>query len=179
MRKSELMLSEVDEPLLREAEERLTANGLTLTTLAGDDTEDNRRKLWELYVLTDRDVPHDSHQDEPFEQFNELLDREECLRDCLVIARDGELFAGFTILGHDTTGEAFTWMTGVHPEYRNRGIALGVKAACVRLARDQGYHVMRTFNHVNNPAMLAVNTRMGYRPLPEGIQFVKTLRGAA
>jgi hypothetical protein len=34
---------------------------------------------------------------------------------------------------------------------------------------------MQTFNHVNNPAMLAVNTRLGYRPLPESIIFRKKL----
>ena len=43
------------------------------------------------------------------------------------------------------------------------------------LARDRGYTVMRTLNHVDNPAMRAVNKRLGYVPLQELVMFTKRL----
>jgi GNAT superfamily N-acetyltransferase len=176
MRKSELVLTNVDWDAMRAAEERMTSSGLVLTTLAEEDSEETRRRLYELHAVTERDVPFDAPPEiEPFERFSGMLDRRECLRDCLVIAKDGDRFAGHTMLGYERPGMAFTWMTGVHPDYRNRGVALGIKARCARLAHDQGFTAMRTFNHVNNPAMLAVNKRMGYVPLPESITFLKSL----
>lgn len=176
MRPSELRLAELDEEVLREAEERAAAQGITLTTLAEEDTEENRRKLWELHNLTIRDVPLDVPPlEQPFERFQEWLDAPACRRDCTVIARRGEEFVGFTILNGATPERAGTAMTGVHPEWRGRGIALAVKARSIGLARDTGFTAMRTTNHLENAPMLAVNKRLGYRPLPELILFVKQL----
>ena len=150
-------------------------SGIVLTTLAEEDNEANRRKLWELSNLTRHDVPHDVIEDQPFEIFTDLLDRPEALPGCLLIARQGDRYVGFSLLVHQTPERALTGMTGVHRDFRNRGIALAMKVRSARLARNRGYKAMRTFNHVNNPAMLAVNTRLGYAPLPESITFRKDL----
>jgi GNAT superfamily N-acetyltransferase len=157
------------------AEERIAADGIVLTTLAEEDNEANRGKLWELSNLTRHDVPHDVGEDQPFEIFTDLLDRPEALPDCLVIAQKGDRYVGFSLLVHQTPERALTGMTGVHRDFRNRGIALAMKVRSARLARKRGYKAMRTFNHVNNPAMLAVNTRLGYAPLPQSIMFRKDL----
>ncbi len=175
MRPSELRLAEMDFDAWTEAEERVARNGIVLTTLADEDSEANRRKVWELNNLTRHDVPHEAVEDHPFELFQDLLSRPEALPDCLVIARDGDQYVGFTLLVHQTPEQALTGMTGVRRDYRNRGIALAMKVRSAQLAARRGYKVMRTFNHVNNPAMLAVNTRLGYVPLPQAIMFVKDL----
>jgi len=44
--------------------------------------------------------------------------------------------------------------------------------------RDSGYTAMRTYNHVNNPAMLAVNDRLGYVALPHFVLFQRALESA-
>lgn len=175
MRMSEQSLDTFDPDAYAAAEAKATAAGITFTTLAEADTEENRRKLWEVNSVADRDVPTTSHEDTPFEEFQQQLDRPECLRDCLVIARHGDDYVGYTILSHRRPERAFIEMTGVHPDWRNHGIATAVKVRSALLARAKGYKAIRTFNHVNNPAMLAVNRRLGYQPLPEGIIFVKTL----
>lgn len=176
MRKSQVALADLDDATLSAAEERVRTGGITLGTLAEGDDDEVRRKLWQVYTLAERDVPWDRPRDgESFDRFQEMLNRPQCLHDCLVIAWDGTEIAGFTILGHARPGRATTWMTGVHPAYRNRGIALAVKARCARLARKREIEVLQTNNHVNNPAMLAVNARLGYQPLPETIVFVKRL----
>ena len=179
MRPSELRLPEMDFERWAPAEDRVTDAGITLTTLADDDTEARRRKLWELSELTKRDIPHHGPPEEfPFEQFSGLLDRPEARRNCLVIAEDSDRFVGYTMLIHQTPDRALTGLTGVDPAYRNRGIALAVKVRCARLARDSGYTAMRTYNHVNNPAMLAVNDRLGYVALPHFVLFQRALESA-
>lgn len=176
MRESELKLAEFDFDKHGAALDRMADEGITFTTLAEEDTEENRWKLYELVVLTDRDVPFDvPHPDEPFDRFRNDLDAPHCLRDCLVIARDGERYAGYTMLGRRSPERVLTWGTGVHPVYRGRGLAFAIKVRSAQLARDRGYQAMRTYNHRNNPAMLAVNNRLGYTPLPELVNFVKPL----
>jgi GNAT superfamily N-acetyltransferase len=175
MRPSELRLEGFEFARFTGAEGRLAQDGIVLTTLAEEDGAANRRKLWELSNLTRHDIPHDAIEDQPFEIFTDLLDRPDALRDCLVIARQGDRYIGFSLLVHQTPDRALTGMTGVHRDFRNRGIALAMKVRSIRLARERGYTAMRTFNHVNNPAMLAVNTRLGYMPLPQSIMFRKDL----
>ena len=175
MRQSELALPYLDLQAHEAAEQRAVSSGLVLTTLGEEDTEHNRRKLWELDNLTRRDIPADAPHQMPFDRFQEMLDQAQCLRDCLVIARDGDRYVGFSILAHRTPELASTWMTGVHPDYRNRGLALAIKARSAGLALDRGYRAMRTWNHINNPSMLAVNRRLGYAPLPEVIHFLRSL----
>lgn len=175
MRKSELSLDVLNMDLCDRAEARAAREGIRLSSLADDDSEDARRKLLDVSNLAERDVPSDEFVETSWELFNQQVDTPECLHDCFIIAWDGADVAGFTMLGHQTAERAFTWFTGVHPDHRGRGIALALKARCARRALERGYQQMQTFNHVNNPAMLAVNTRIGYRPLPEAVQFVKQL----
>ncbi|MBV9280545.1 MAG: GNAT family N-acetyltransferase [Chloroflexi bacterium] len=176
MRPSKLALATFDPEQHRDAAARAAATGVTFTTLRRDPSEADLRKLWGLVTLAERDVPHHDtpRPDEPFERFRQRLAAPHILRDCLVIARDGDDYVGFTIVGHDGAERAHTMMTGVHPAYRNRGIATELKIRCAILLKRHGYKTMRTFNHVTNPAMLAVNTRLGYVPLPEVVIFVKT-----
>jgi len=177
MRPSELRIDEMDFEQWRAAETRVETSGITLTSLAEIDSDETRRKLWQLSELTRRDIPHHGPYEEfPFEQFTGLLDRPEALPDCLVIARDGDRFVGSTTLIHQTPDRALTGLTGVDPEYRGRGVALAIKVRCAELARKRGYRKMHTFNHVNNPAMLAVNDRLGYVALPQAILFEKNVQ---
>lgn len=176
MRPSELRLDEACLEQWQKTEERTKSTGIGLTTLAAEDSEGSRRKLWEVSERTRADVPHHGpFEPFPFEQFSELLNRPEARPALLVIAKDGDSYVGFTMLVHQTPERALTGMTGVLPEYRNRGIALAMKVRCARLARDAGYAKMRTFNHVNNPSMLKVNDRMGYVALPHEVLFEKTM----
>jgi GNAT superfamily N-acetyltransferase len=180
MRPSELDLTRFDFALHGKAIERASACGIRFTTLAEEDSDKNRHKLWELTTLTVRDIPFDvPHPDEPFDRFQDQIDAPHCLRDCLVIAADDDRYVGCTVVGRKSPERVLTWTTGVHPDYRGRGLAFAMKVRSAQLVAERGYTIMRTFNHHNNPAMLAVNTRLGYVPLPELIFLVKTLAHGA
>lgn len=176
MRESELQLEDLGPELEAEAQERAAKAGIVLTTLAADDSPETRKKLWQLSLVTDRDIPFDTvHADEPYERFEVMLANPLLLPEALVIARHEDGFVGFSILAKQRSDRAFTWSTGVHPDFRGRGVARAMKTYSAAIARRLGFTVMRTFNHTNNPAMLAVNTAMGYKPLPEVVFLVKKM----
>ena len=176
MRPSELDIEHLDVSDWKHAFDRLSDQGITMTTLADEDSPENRYKIWELSEVAREDIPHHGPSDPfPFEMFDELLNKPEARPGCLVIAKEDDRYVGFTLLVHQTPEKALTGLTGVLREYRGRGIALALKIRCADLARDAGYKRMRTFNHVNNPAMLAVNDRLGYIALPHEILYEKEL----
>ncbi|MGI8825601.1 MAG: GNAT family N-acetyltransferase [Chloroflexota bacterium] len=172
-RQSELNLHNYDPECFRHAEEKVLDQGFSLVALASDDTEANRRRLWELHNLVERDVPWDTHG--PSMQFERFVERVG-LKECCVIACDSGRYIGFTNVRDDALGRAMVGMTGVHADYRGRGIAFALKARSHRLLKGLGYESVRTFNHVNNPAILSVNTRMGYVPMPERAFFVAEIQ---
>jgi GNAT superfamily N-acetyltransferase len=61
--------------------------------------------------------------------------------------------------------EVEQWFTGVHPDYRGRGLGKALKAAMVLFLRERydSLEVIRTENSTTNAAMLAINELMGFR----------------
>jgi RimJ/RimL family protein N-acetyltransferase len=58
-------------------------------------------------------------------------------------------------------------MTATLPEFRRRGLALAVKLAAARWAQANGLERVLTENDERNAGMLAINERLGYRPIYE------------
>jgi GNAT superfamily N-acetyltransferase len=67
---------------------------------------------------------------------------------------------------------AYNQMTATLPEFRRRGLALAVKVASARWAASNGYERIVTENDADNAGMLAVNQRLGYRPLYDQVSWV-------
>ena len=67
--------------------------------------------------------------------------------------------------------------TVVAPNYRGLGLAVGVKAQLIRelLAAEPGLVILDTYNAVDNHRMLAVNRRLGFRPLDTHAAWTLTL----
>ena len=79
---------------------------------------------------------------------------------------DGETVAAFTSVQVDRErGRAWSSMTATHPSYRGRGLATWLKRATLNSLADAGVTRAMTANDVQNAAMLAVNDRLGYRPI--------------
>ena len=55
--------------------------------------------------------------------------------------------------------------TGTLPEHRGRGLARLVKLAIIRRVRELGVARPPADNHDENAEMLAVNERLGFRPV--------------
>jgi GNAT superfamily N-acetyltransferase len=67
---------------------------------------------------------------------------------------------------------AYNQMIATRPFHRRRGLALAVKLAAARWARANGFERILTENDESNVGMLAVNERLGYRPLYDQVSFV-------
>ena len=79
---------------------------------------------------------------------------------------DGETVAAFTSVQVDRErGRAWSSMTATHPSYRGRGLATWLKRATLNSLADAGVTRAMTANDLQNAAMLAVNGRLGYRPI--------------
>jgi GNAT superfamily N-acetyltransferase len=79
---------------------------------------------------------------------------------------DGVLGYGYLESRDDAWWHGFT---AVAHEARGRGVAGAIKRAQIRFARSNGIPVLRTATEVRLAGMLALNRRLGYRPLYEEI----------
>lgn len=66
-------------------------------------------------------------------------------------------------------------LSGVRREYRGRGIALALKVAGAVFAKAYGIQSLRTTNDSTNPAILAINHKMGFVPRPATLMMRKAL----
>ena len=73
---------------------------------------------------------------------------------------------GYLELDGDTGTHGFT---AVARAARGRGVAGAIKRGQIRWARDRGLRALRTANEARLEGMLALNRRLGYRPLYEEI----------
>jgi len=72
---------------------------------------------------------------------------------------------------------AYNQMTATLPEFRRQGLALAVKLASARWARDAGFERVLTENDATNAGMLAVNERLGYRFIYKQTKWVLEWEG--
>lgn len=160
---------------------RVTAQGLTLTTLA----EELRRdpdclpRVWETHRDCERDVPEaEPITDIPYDLYvKQELEAPSALADAYFLAKDGDRYVGESYLHRALAmpGVLYQMLTGVLRDYRGRGIAMALKIMGIRYARDHGYKEIRTGNNTTNRPMLSINEALGFQKQPAWIEFEKTL----
>ena len=64
--------------------------------------------------------------------------------------------------------------TGVLKEYRGKGIAFAVKVVATVEGAKAGVKQIRTNNDPDNPAILRLNQKMGFRAVPGPVIFKKS-----
>jgi GNAT superfamily N-acetyltransferase len=142
------------------------AAGIRIASLADfGDSREARAKLYAVNHTTALDIPGVSEW-MPFAEFETLICGAEWYRpDGQLVAIDGDDFVGLTAikLVPETKG-AYNLMTGVLKAYRGRKIALALKLAGLAYARQNGAVYIRTNNDSLNPAILAINQKLGYQP---------------
>ncbi|RIH83068.1 Acetyltransferase YpeA [Calidithermus terrae] len=93
-----------------------------------------------------------------------------------LVALEGERWVGMSCMFRvGDTRNLDLWITGVRREYRGRKIALALKVAGIRLARELGFESIRTDNDSRNAPMLAVNRKLGFVPGPASLTLEKEL----
>ena len=168
---------------LREADRRVAASGITVTTYAA---EQRRRghalahDVWQLEDFIFRADRNNASEGEgmSFERFVATeLDFSEALPDAHFLAFAGDQLVGVSRLARDgdrpgTLGQAFT---GTHPEFRVRGIAQALKLRTIEYAQAHGYREIRTTNDSTNDPMLHINAAIGFRRGPAILVFERRL----
>jgi mycothiol synthase len=89
------------------------------------------------------------------------------------VALQGERAVSLAFLAVDPRRRlAYNQMTATLPGLKRRGLALAVKLAAARWARENGFERILTENDETNVGMLAINRRLGYRLLYEQVKWV-------
>ena len=141
---------------------------------------DDPRVVFELDVEAVRDIPTDQPWDDI--RFDEWLERTwhypNTDQDASLVAFvDGEP-AGFTILLiAPETLLAASAMTGVSRQFRGRGLSELLKRHALTCAAAKGVTMALTENDESNAPMLAVNDKLGYRPIASRLVFSRRRTG--
>lgn len=155
-------------------------DGITFFSYAEiGDTEENRRKLYTLAAVLDRDAPtNDVHSEPPpFEEFTKHFDRPEWDNDALILAAvdSGEWIGASQLRFQEHTNIAWTFLTVVLPKYRGLGIALALKLRTIDAARARGCPRILTENHEDNAPMRAINRKLGFVLDAPAVSYSKDL----
>jgi GNAT superfamily N-acetyltransferase len=89
------------------------------------------------------------------------------------VVEDGRAVAVSLILADLESGRAANAFTGTLREYRGRGYAVATKLASMRWAAENGITRMATTNDETNAGMLAINRRLGYRPIGRLVEYLR------
>jgi GNAT superfamily N-acetyltransferase len=178
---SRLDVSRVDLERFRDYSEKVQRQGITITSLAEAQKEgqESLRKLHELVQIISADMPSPApftptsyEQWEAFELKNPNL-----LPEGYMIAKDGSKYVGLSTVWRidKEPGSLIQGNTGVRREYRGRGIAVALKLRVIDFATRNGYEKLKTWNASDNAAMLAVNTKLGFKREVGWITLEKSL----
>ncbi len=151
----------------------VAAQGITVTALAEEMKRDPAclPKLQQLDNEINGRAPASAQELEAFIKTWSTADKEQ-ERTSYFIARDGDRYVGLSNGGpraadaffeekHDIFQQGFT---GVLPEYRQRGIATALKLRVIAYAKSYGYNSLWT--NSDNPAMCALNKKLGFQSGP-------------
>lgn len=148
---------------------QVEATGIRFATLADyEDSEAVRRKLYELTMIIERDIP-DSEDDLPeFDDWCQYVFGDETQQpDTRILAISGDEWIGLAVLRY-TAGSDYMYhaISGIHPDYRGRKLGQALKVLTINCANRYGVRKLVTDNHSANGPMIAINKKFGYQPQP-------------
>ena len=174
-RQSALDVRDADLTELVALEEQKAREGFRVVALG--DVVDRPRDLYELDVATSRDEPSEYPIDAmTYEDWLQTTYEHPLFdRDGSRVVIFGDSLVAWALIGTDGNGRGLNAFTGTRPEFRGRRLARLAKLAVAAWARDNGVDVLYTGNDATNAAMLAINERLGYRPVVDLHYLVRTL----
>jgi mycothiol synthase len=154
---------------------KMSAQGVTVLTLADDDDPDAVRKIWRLSVEAERDEPKTlGNVDEALEDYVDWFESPDMRRDRTWLAREGSEIVGISVLEYPPVrGFVGTAWTATARSVRGRGIARALKCETLAQAIALGVERVRTGNDGQNDPILHINASMGYKPITGRVDFLK------
>lgn len=136
------------------------------------------RRMWELNVEVGKDQPGSSDDWPSFDEWGPIALASSWFDpEGQILAADGDAWVGLGAVGPGGPGRYYHLFTGVRRSHRGRGIATALKAEGIRYALRKGGTTLRTNNHSENAAMLAVNRKFGFQPEPGWLTFKRNEEG--
>jgi len=176
-RVSELDLVAHRDKIRRIAGDTATAmreQGISLMTLSDDRDPAKYRKLYDMMIESERDIPATvPWRTLTFDEWRRFwFDNPVIRTDRFWIAREGDGIVGTSILDTPAVrGVPWTAYTGTLRSVRGRGIARALKYQSMAQAIDDGFTRVRTNNDADNPPILRINQEMGYQLVAPVIEF--------
>jgi mycothiol synthase len=179
---SYLDLTTFDLSRFADARKRAEQEGVRLLAYADlPDTTEQRRAFHDLWTRLEADTPHRytlRFKQEAFEQWvQSIIEQPEWTPEAAILAESAGRWIGLTTLRfREETNIGDTWLTGVLPEYRGRGIATALKLRAIEVAKERGCPVITTGNQQDNAPMLAINRKLGFVAEPAMVLYITELR---
>ena len=165
--RSVLDLTTLQEDELAATVERVRATGVRLMSLA--EAGDGEAPLRALYAINRTASVDDPASDGTFPDYETWLGAvvgsAGFQREGQFVAAVGDRFVGLAVVSVGDDRHAVSDVAGVEADYRRRGIATALKLLTLRHARAAGATRIETENDERNHAMLALNRKLGYRPV--------------
>ena len=88
-----------------------------------------------------------------------LMEKENLL---ILVAKEDEKIVGFKIGYEFNPSTFYSWLGGVHTDYRGKGIAKQLMQLQHELVKSEGYTKVRTISRNNKREMLLLNIKFGF-----------------
>jgi GNAT superfamily N-acetyltransferase len=155
----------------------LTDAGVRFSNLAAEDSPALRRRI---HALTDEvvaDVPGPmTARPLTYEAWErDAIDAPMARLELIALAFVGDEPVALSGVTVEADGTGYNSLTGVARAHRGRKLGLAVKVEGLRLAKEFGLPSVRTDNHTDNAPMLAINSTLGFQPVPGFISFGRSL----
>jgi GNAT superfamily N-acetyltransferase len=163
--------------MIEESRIRMRSEGVRLLTLGQDDDPNVIEKIWKLSEEAGDDVPTtEPRVPEEVASYARWVNAPEIHRDRFWIARKGADLVGVSVLGYPPVrGLVGTEWTATARSVRGHGVARALKCETLAQAIALGVDRVRTGNDAANDPILHINETMGYRLIPGGIQYLRSV----
>jgi RimJ/RimL family protein N-acetyltransferase len=173
----------VDLSRFREYDDRVARLGITITTMAEELERDPGclKGIYQAYSIMDMSAPREEPDPPTALPYEEWLKQDvhapRTIREAYFLAKMSDVYIGVSQVkrSQGDPGLLHQELTGVVEAFQGRGIAMALKVRTLGYAQRHGYRTIRTFNSSRNTAMLAINRKLGFAPMPAWIGFVRTL----